>query len=286
MTIKKVGVIGTGVMGHGIVQLCAMTGYETTMFGRSEASLSGAIKNITKSLDGYYVAKGKMTEAEKDAILGRITLTMDLEDLSGCEFIIESIIEDLKIKQDLFARLDGICPETKVAATDTAGLSVTKIAEASKRPERVVGIHLLSPVAQSRALELIRPSYCSDEVFNLAMEFCRSFGKEVILAKDTPGFIINRLLTPLVLDAVRLWESGVASKEDIDQIMKTGAGHSLGPIQLLDLAGLDNYCNLADNLYEALKDEKLIVPQSMRKLVQGGHFGRKTGKGFYDWSKK
>ncbi len=286
MTIRKVGVIGTGVMGHGIVQLCAMTGYETKMFGRSEASLSRAMKNITKSLDGYYVAKGKITEAEKDAILGRISLTMDLEDLSGSECIIESIVEDLKIKQDLFARLDGICPETKLAVTDTAGLSVTRIAEASKRPERVVGIHLLSPVAQSRALELIRPSYCSDEAFNLAMEFCRSFGKEVILAKDTPGFIINRLLTPFVLDAVRLWESGVASKEDIDQIMKTGAGHSVGPIQLLDLAGLDNYCNLADNLYEALKDEKLIVPLSMRKLVQEGHFGRKTGKGFYDWSKK
>lgn len=286
MAIRKAGVIGTGVMGHGIAQLCAMTGYETKMYGRSDESLNRAMKNITKSLHGYYVAKGKITEAEKEAILGRIALTKDLEALSDSEIVIESIIEDLKVKQELFARLDHICPAAKVAATDTAGLSVTKIAEASKKPERVVGIHLLSPVAQSRALELIRPSYCSDEVFNLSMEFCQSFGKEVILAKDTPGFIINRLLTPFVLDAVRLWESGVASKEDIDKMMRTGAGHSVGPIQLLDLAGLDNYCNLADNLYEALGDEKLVVPQSMRKLVQEGHFGRKTGKGFYDWSKK
>jgi 3-hydroxybutyryl-CoA dehydrogenase len=286
MGIKKVGVIGTGVMGHGIAQLCAMTGYETKMYGRSDESLNRAITNITKSLDGYYVAKGKMTETERDAALGRITPTKDLEALSESDVVIESIIEDMRTKIELFARLDHICPAVKVAATDTAGLSVTKIAEATKTPQRVVGIHLLSPVVQSRALELIRPSCCSEEVCRLSSEFCESFGKEVVLANDTPGFIINRLLTPFVLDAVRLWESGVASKEDIDRMMRTGAGHSVGPIQLLDLAGLDNYCNLADNLYEALGDEKLRVPRSMRKLVEEGHFGRKTGKGFYDWSKK
>ncbi len=286
MKFSKVGVIGNGVMGHGIAQLCATVGYETKMCGRSHESLGRAMKNITKSLESYYVSKGKMTEAEMKVVLGRISVTTNIEELSECEILIESIVEDLKIKQDLFARLDGICPNAKIAATDTAGLPVTRIAEATQNPSRVVGIHLLSPVPQSRVMELIRPSCCSDDSFDLAMDFCRTLGKDVIQAKDTPGFIINRLLTPFVLDAVRLCESGVASKEDIDAMMRTGAGHAVGPIQLLDLAGLDNYCNLADNLYEALKDEKLIVPQSMRKLVQEGHFGRKTGKGFYDWGKK
>lgn len=286
MKFSKVGVIGNGVMGHGITQLCAMVGYETKMCGRSDESLGKAMKNITKSLDGYYVAKGKMTEAEKEATLGRITVTRKVEDLRDCEIVIESIVEDLKIKQELFAGLDDVCPNAKIAATDTAGLSVTKIAEATQKPSRIVGIHLLSPVPQSRALELIRPACCSEDVFNLARDFCRTLGKEVIQAQDTPGFIINRLLTPFVLDAVRLWESGVASKEDIDAMMRTGAGHAVGPMQLIDLAGLDNYCMLADHLYEALKDEKLIVPQSMRKLVEEGHFGRKTGKGFYDWTNK
>lgn len=286
MKSSKVGVIGNGVMGHGIAQLCATVGYQTRMCGRSNESLDRAMKNITKSLDGYYVSKGKMTEAEKEAVLGRISVTTGMEELSECDVVIESIVEDLKVKQELFASLDDICPNASIAATDTAGLSVTRIAEASKNPSRVVGIHLLSPVPQSRAMELIRPSCCSEASFDFAMEFCLSLGKNVIRAKDTPGFIINRLLTPFVLDAVRLLESGVASREDIDDMMRTGAGHAVGPIQLLDLAGLDNYCNLADNLYEALKDEKLIVPQSMRRLVREGHFGRKTGKGFYDWSKK
>ncbi len=283
MEIKKVGVIGTGVMGHGIVQLCAMTGYETIVCGRSKTSLDQAMKRITGSL-GKYVSKGKMKDVDKDSVLARIKQTTVEADLSDCDVIIESIIEDLKIKQELFVRLDKTCPDTTIVATDTAGLPVTKIAEATKKPERVVGIHLLSPVVQSRALELIRPSYCTEEIFVGAKEFCESFGKKVILAKDTPGFIVNRLLTPFVLDAVRLLDEGVATKEDIDQAMITGTGHPVGPIQLLDLAGLDNYCNLADNLYAALKDKKLIVPDSMRKLVKEGHFGRKTGKGFYDWS--
>ena len=286
MAMSKIGVIGTGVMGHGIAQLCAMTGYPVSLCGRSDASLDRAMKNITNSLERYYVAKDKMTAGERDEIIGRITRTKDEADLSDCEIIIESIVEDLAIKQELFARLDTICPDTKVAASDTAGLSVTKIAEATKKPERVIGIHFLSPVPQSRALELIRPSYCSDEVFKLANDFCGTFDKQVILAKDTPGFIINRLLTPFVLDAVRILEMGVASKEDIDHAMRMGAGHAVGPLQLLDLAGLDNYCNLADNLYEALNDEKLIVPESMRNLVKEGNYGRKTGKGFYDWSGK
>lgn len=284
MKIKKVGVVGTGVMGGGVTQLCAMTGYDTVMYGRSESSINRAMKGITSSLTKYYVAKGKITDADKDAMLARIKTTTVLEDLADCDIIIEAIIEDLQIKRELFAKLDDICIKAEILASDTAGLPVTKIAEATKKPERVVGIHLLSPVPQSKALELIRPSYCTDEIFDVAREFCVSFGKEVIEAKDVPGFIINRLLTPFVLDAVRLLEEGVASKEDIDKIMKTGAGHPVGPIQLLDLAGLDNYCNLADNLYQALKDEKLIVPESMRKLVKEGHFGRKTGKGFYDWS--
>ncbi|MBW2345751.1 MAG: 3-hydroxyacyl-CoA dehydrogenase family protein [Deltaproteobacteria bacterium] len=285
MEIKKVGVIGTGVMGHGIVQLCAMIGYDTIVCGRSDASLDRAINWIKTALEKN-VAKGKMSDSDKESVLSRIKTTKVEADLADCDVIIESIIEDLKIKQDLFGRLDEICPNAAILATDTAGLPVTKIAEASKNPERVVGIHLLSPVVQSRALELIRPSYCTEEIFNTAKAFCESFGKQVILANDTPGFIVNRLLTPFVLDAVRLLEEGVATKEDIDLAMKTGTGHPVGPIELLDLAGLDNYCNLADNLHGALKDKKLIVPDSMRQLVKEGHFGRKTGKGFYDWNRK
>ena len=283
MRFSKVGIVGTGVMGSGITQLCAMSGYDTLMCGRSDDSNNRAMKGIRSALDKYYVKSGKLSEAERDGIMAKISLTTTLEDLADCDIVIESIIEDLDIKKELFARLDVICAKAAILATDTAGLPVTKIAEATKTPERVVGIHLLSPVPQSKALELIRPSLCSDEVFGLAREFCQSFGKEVVEAKDVPGFIINRLLTPFVLDAVRLYEQGIASKEDIDKIMKTGAGHAIGPIQLLDLAGLDNYCNLADNLYEALKDDKLIVPDSMRKLVKEGHYGRKTGKGFYEW---
>ena len=283
MEIKKVGVVGTGVMGHGIVQICAMIGYDTIVCGRNDASLDRAMKWIKPALEKS-VARGKMSNADREAVLSRIKTTRVEADLADCDVVIESIVEDLKIKQDLFARLDEICAKAAILATDTAGLSVTRIAEATMKPQRVVGIHLLSPVVQSRALELIRPSYCTEGIFNTAKAFCESFGKQVILANDTPGFIINRLLTPFVLDAVRLLEEGVATKENIDLAMKTGTGHAVGPIQLLDLAGLDNYCNLADNLYAALKDEKLIVPETMRNLVKEGHYGRKTGKGFYDWS--
>ena len=283
MKIKKVGVVGTGVMGSGITQLCAMKGFETIMCGRSDASLNRALKDITNSLVKSYVAKGKMTEKDKDNIFAMIRTTKEIKDLADCDIMIEAIIENLKIKQDFFSNFEKACPNVSILASDTAGFSVTKIAEATKRPERVVGIHLLSPVPQSRALELIRPSYCTDEIFNAAKEFCTSLGKQVIVAKDTPGFIINRLLTPFVLGAARLYEEGVATKEDIDNMMKLGAGHALGPIELLDLAGLENYCNLADHLYEALKDKSYLVPDSMRQLVKEGHLGRKTKKGFYEW---
>jgi len=284
MGIKKVGVIGTGFMATGIVQLCGMKGYGVKMLARSENSRDRAMRIITGELDRL-VSKDKMSGEERADILKRIEPTLEMSDLADSEIIVESIIEDMKIKQDLFSRLDDVCPNVKVAATDTAGLPVTKIAEATKKPERIVGIHLLSPVVLSKALELIRPSYCSDEVFTLAKEFCDSLEKKVLVVKDSPGFIINRLLTPFVLSAVRLMEEGTATIEDIDAAMRLGTGHPVGPIQLLDLAGLKNYCDLADNLYKMLNDKSYIVPDTMRKLVKEGNLGRKTGKGFYDWTK-
>lgn len=281
---KKVGVIGTGLMATGIVQLCGMKGYDVRMLARSEQSRDRAMNVITGELDRL-VSKDKMSGEDRGAVLKRVKPTLEMSDLSDSDIIIESIIEDLKIKQDLFSRLDTVCPNVRIAATDTAGLPVTRIAEATKKPERIIGIHLLSPVVLSKALELIRPASCSDEVFKLSKEFCETLGKKVLVVKDSPGFIVNRLLTPFVLSAVRLMEEGTATKEDIDAAMRLGTGHPVGPIELLDLAGLKNYCDLADNLYKMLNNKSYIVPDSMRELVKQGNLGRKTGKGFYDWKK-
>ncbi len=282
MDIKKVGVVGTGVMGSGAAQLCAESGYQTVMRGRTSESLARAMKTIQSTLDKQ-VARGKTTAQQKEAALGRLKTTTGLEDLADCDIVIECIVEDLEQKRRLFGELDRICPAHSVLASDTATLPIVRIATATKRPERVVGMHILSPAPASKALELVRSVLSSDETVETARRFGESLGKKVIMAKDTPGFIINRLLAPYLLDAIRVYEAGTAPKEDIDQAMALGCGHPLGPLSLVDAVGLDQFCDLADALYEAFRDPRFSPPPLLRQMVAAGYLGRKSGRGFYEY---
>ncbi|MDO8491438.1 MAG: 3-hydroxybutyryl-CoA dehydrogenase [Dehalococcoidia bacterium] len=282
MEIRKVGVVGTGVMGSGAAQLCAESSYHTIMQGRTAESLARGMKNIQATLDKQ-VARGRTTPQQKEAALSRLQTTTRLEDLAECDIVIEAIVEDLEEKRKVFAVLDRICPRHTILASDTATLPIVRIATATKRPERVVGMHILSPAPASKALELVRSVLSSDETVETARKFGESLGKRVIMAKDTPGFIINRLLAPYLLDAIRVYESGVAPKEDIDQAMALGCGHPLGPLSLVDAVGLDQFCDLADALYEAFRDPRFSPPPLLRQMVAAGYLGRKNGKGFYEY---
>lgn len=269
-------------MGSGIAQLCAEFGYLTVMRGRTAQSIAKGVKAIETTL-AKQVARGRTSAQDKEAALSRLKTTVNLDDLGDCDIVIEAIVENLEEKRKLFAELDRICPEHAILASDTATLPLVKIATATKRPERVVGMHILSPAPASRALELVRSVLCSEETIEIARRFGESLGKRVIITKDIPGFIINRLLAPYLLDAVRLLEAGVASKEDIDQAMALGCGHPLGPLSLLDAVGLDQFCDLAQALYDELKDDRFAPPPLLKRMVAAGHLGRKTGKGFYEY---
>lgn len=282
MQISKVGVVGTGVMGSGTAQLCAESGYQTVMRGRTAESLARGMKAIHSTLDKQ-VTRGKTSPQQREAALGLLKTTTRLEDLAGCDIVVECIVEDLEEKRRLFAELDRICPECAVLASDTATLPIVRIATATKRPERVVGMHILSPAPASKALELVRSVLSSDEAVEAARKFGESLGKKVIMARDTPGFIINRLLAPYLLDAIRVYEAGTAPKEDIDQAMALGCGHPLGPLSLVDAVGLDQFCDLADALYEAFKDPRFNPPPLLRQMVAAGRLGRKSGRGFYEY---
>lgn len=283
MQIKKVGVVGCGLMGSGIAQICAQSGYETMVSEVNEELLNkglGTIKSqLTKS-----VQKGKLTKEDEEGILGRLKGTTKLSDFSGCDLVIEAIIEKMELKKQVFSELDRICPKHTILASNTSCLSIIEMAAATQRASQVLGMHFFNPVPLMRLVELVRTIATSEETMNTAIEFSKSLGKEIIIAKDTPGFIVNLLLIPFALDAIRALDNGLASKEDIDTGIRLGLNYPMGPLAMLDFVGLDTTYYIACAMYEEFKDPKYAPPPLLKQMVTAGWLGRKTGKGFYDYS--
>ena len=285
MEIKRVGVVGCGFMGSGIVQASAQAGYEVVASDISEEVLKKGLSSIEYFLKRG-VEKGKIAEGEKEATLLRIKGTSDINDFSGCDLVIEVVPEELELKKRVFVELDGVCPQSAILATNTSCLPVIELAAVTKRPEKVVGIHFFVPVPLNPLLELVRTTRTSQETLDAARGFGESLGKEIIIAKDTPGFIFNRLHLAFKLTAIRMLEAGLATAEDIDKAMTVGAGHPLGPLATMDVTGLDILYKVSQSIYEETKDPQYAPPVLLRRMVASGWLGRKTGKGFYDYMSK
>jgi len=281
MAISKIGVIGCGLMGGGIAQVVAQSGYATTVVETDQALLERGIRGIQRNLDGL-VDKGRLGAAERDAARGRLRGTLRLEDLGEVDLVIEAITENPAVKKDAFARLDRICPPHAILASNTSSCTITELAAATKRPAQVVGMHFFNPAPVMKLVEVIRTILTGDAAFRDAWAFVQSLGKTPVAAQDTTGFVVNRLLVPYLLEAVRLLESGVASKEDIDQAMKLGCGYPMGPFTLLDLVGLDTTLYVAEVMFQEFREPRFAPPPLLRRMVMAGHLGRKSGKGFYD----
>ena len=282
MEIKKVGVVGCGTMGAGIAQLCAQSGYQVVVSEINDELLNKGLASIEKVL-ARLVEKGKLSQQDKDTTLARIKGTTNTKDFSGCDLVIEAAIENLDLKKKIFAELDKICPKAAILATNTSCLSIIDMAVATRRPDKVLGLHFFNPAPVMKLLEIVRTIATSDEVVGISKKFGESLGKTTVIAQDKPGFIVNRLWVPYVLHAIRLYEDGVASREDIDNAVMTGLNYPMGPLALADLTGLDVVMFVANALYERLKDPRYIVPTLLEKMVAAGWLGRKTGKGFYDY---
>ncbi|MHC5012846.1 MAG: 3-hydroxyacyl-CoA dehydrogenase family protein, partial [Planctomycetota bacterium] len=282
MAIQNVGVVGCGLMGSGIAQIAAGAGHQVVVREIDEALLAKGRGRVEKFL-GKAVEKGKLDPAVRDDILGRIKWTTSLEDFAGCHLVVEAIVENLDAKKELFQALDGICPAEAIFATNTSSLAVGDMAAATNRPERFVGLHFFNPVPLMKLVEVVRTLETTDEVFDAACAFGEKVGKVVVRAKDTPGFVVNLLLVPYLLDSIRALEKGVATAEDIDAGMKLGCGHPMGPLELLDFVGLDTTLYIADIMFREFKDIRYAAPPMLRRLVLSGRHGRKSGRGFYDY---
>ena len=282
--MKTVGVVGCGLMGSGIAQVSAQAGFTTWVREVDKATLDKGLGRIRKFLEDG-VAKGKLTAEVRDETLGRIKGTTELQDLATCDLVIEAVVESLDAKRQVFATLDRVLPASSVLASNTSSLSITEIAATVSRPERVVGLHFFNPVPLMKLVEVIRALPTSDAAFEQAKGFVERLGKTAVVAKDTPGFVVNRLLVPYLLDAARIYESGVASKEDIDNGMKLGCGYPMGPLTLLDFVGLDTTLSIATIMFEEFKLPQYAAPPLLKRMVLAGYLGRKSGRGFYDYSK-
>jgi len=269
-------------MGSGIVEVCARAGYEVVVREVNDEFLQKGLGRIKKSMSKG-VRKGKLAQEDMDAAWGRIKGTTTLADMADCDIAIEAAVENMEIKKSIFAELDGILPPHAILASNTSSLCITEMASVTKRGDKVLGIHFFNPVPVMPLIEFVRTILTSDETMAIAREFGASLGKTMVTAKDTPGFIVNRLLIPYLLDAVRIYENGLASKEDIDTAIKLGLNHPMGPLTLLDFVGLDTCLFIADAMYEEFKDPRYAAPPLLRRMVLAGHLGRKSGKGFYDY---
>ena len=282
MEIKQVGVVGCGFMGSGITQVCAQSGYQVVVSEVNDELLNKGLTTISYYLTRS-VLKGKISEQDKDSALARIKGATNTKDFSDCDLVIEVIPENIDLKNEVFARIDKICPEHTILASNTSCISIFELAKVTSRPEKVLGMHFLSPVPPSKLLEIVRSSATSDETLETGKKFGESLGKTVIVAKDTPPFIFNRLLMALEDTAVKMLEDGIATKEDIDKSMTLGLNHPIGPIALLDFNGIDVAYKVSQAMYEQTKDPQYAPPALIRKMVENGQLGRKTGKGFYDY---
>jgi 3-hydroxybutyryl-CoA dehydrogenase len=284
MEIKKVGVVGCGLMGSGIVEVCAKAGYEVIVSEINEEFLQKGMDRINKSLSRA-VSKGKATQEEMDATLGRVKGTTKMADFAPCDLVIEAAVENMELKKQIFIELDGILRPEAIIGSNTSSLCITEMASVTQRGDKVLGVHFFNPVPIMPLLELVRTILTSDETLAVVREFGQSAGKTTVVAKDTPGFIVNRLLIPYLLHAVRIYEDGLATKEDIDTAIKLGLNHPMGPLTLMDLVGLDTTLFIADAMFEEFKDPRYAAPPLLRRMVLAGHLGRKSGKGFYDYSR-
>ncbi len=282
MDIKRVGVVGCGLMGSGIAEVCARSGYEVLVREVNDELLQKGLARIRDSLTRA-VARGKASQEQCDEALARLHGTVSLADFGGCDLVVEAAVENMALKKEVFSELDGILPPHAILASNTSSLCVTEMASVTRRGDKVLGIHFFNPVPVMPLIEFVRTILTSDETMAIAHQFGASLGKTMVTAKDTPGFIVNRLLIPYILDAVRVYENGLASKEDIDAAIKLGLNHPMGPLTLLDFVGLDTCLFIADAMVEEYKDERLAAPPLLRRMVLAGQHGRKSGKGFYDY---
>jgi 3-hydroxybutyryl-CoA dehydrogenase len=283
--IKSIGVCGCGSMGAGIIQVAAQAGFQVKAVDVNEEVWARAKKTITTSLDRL-LKKEKITAKEMEETLGRISFSTDFGSLADVPFIIEAVFEALEVKKDLFAKLDAVCGDGVVYATNTSSIAITEMAALVKRPAQFVGMHFFNPVPMMKLVEIIPAMQTAAATTDLAKAMATKFGKTFITCKDTPGFVVNRLLVPYLLDAVRLVEEGVASAEDIDTAMKLGCGMPMGPLELQDFAGADIGYHVGNIFYEYMKDPRFAPPGLLRNMIKAGYLGRKTGKGFYDYSDK
>ena len=283
MAIQKVGVVGCGLMGSGIVQVCAQAGFEVKVREIDDAALAKGLGRIDKFLQGG-VDKGKMTADQKAAIVGRISGTTKLADLGDCDLVIEAAVENIAAKHEVFAALDAACGPDAIFASNTSSLSITEMAAKTKRPARFVGLHFFNPVPLMQLVEVVRAPMTDDAVLAEVDAFAKKLPKVVVAAQDTPGFVVNRLLVPFLLDAIRVLESGIATKEDIDAGMKLGCGHPMGPLTLLDFVGLDTTYYIANIMFDEFKEARFAPPPLLKRMVLAGWHGKKSGRGFYDYS--
>ncbi len=283
MGIEKVGVAGCGLMGSGIAEIAAKAGCDVVVREVDDRALAAGRARVEKSL-ARAVDKGKLAAELRDEALGRIAFTTSLDHLGSCQLVIEAIVESLEAKKELFGYLDGVSPPETIFASNTSSLTVTEMAAATSRPDRFVGLHFFNPVPVMKLVEVVRTIVTSDETFDAARAFAKRVGKTPVAAKDNSGFVVNLLLVPYLLDAIRQVERAVASIEDIDRAMTLGCGYPMGPLTLSDFVGLDTLMQVGDIMYDEYREERYAPPPLLRRLVAMGRHGRKSGAGFYDWT--
>jgi 3-hydroxybutyryl-CoA dehydrogenase len=283
MAIQKVGVVGCGLMGGGIAQVSAQAGFSTVVSEVSPAALEKGLAAIRKFLQGG-VEKGKLSATDMEQTLARLQGTTRLEDLADCDLVIEAATENVDLKKTVFTTLDQACKAATVLASNTSSLSITELSTFTKRADRFVGLHFFNPVPLMKLVEVVRTLATSDQSYQQAADWCRKIGKTVVTTGDTPGFVVNRLLVPYMLDAIRVYEQGLAGRDDIDNAMKLGCGYPMGPLLLGDYVGLDTTYYIAQIMFDEFKEPRFAPPPLLKRMVLAGRNGRKAGRGFYDWS--
>ncbi len=282
MTITRVGIVGSGIMGSGVAEVAAKAGHEVILRSRKQETADAMVASLEKSL-AKQIEKGRLTEEERDATLGRVSATSELTALKDCDLVLESIVEDLPTKKELFNELDQVVQEGAILATNTSTLSVIDLAMETGRPDRVCGIHFFNPATAMKLVEVVRPLTASDETIAEALAFAEACGKSPVTVKDEAGFIVNALLFPYLNSAVKMLERGVATRDDIDSAMQGGCNFPMGPLALLDLVGLDTSLSILDALYDEFKDPNYAAAPTLRRLVTANQLGRKSGQGFYTY---